>query len=295
MRSLDEARYPVVGRRQFLRGAGALGLLALVPPARLRGLLAARPAQGAAGRFLTGSELETLRALCRRLIPGPPDDPDPGAEEAGVADAIDLLLAAFSVSPPLIHAGGPFSARAGASHDDFADFVALDRYAELGWRIRIEGSLGLPKREFAGPVVGLQQTYRQGLSHLDGQARSLLGVPFASAPGLAQDLILSDPLDTDTQAFVAVAFANSLEAMYGPPEYGGNRNLSGWSYTRWPGDRQPRGYRDDEVSGAGPTAPALSLLPRLQATLLPLLGSLAASPTSRDDPWGTHPSHLGSR
>src|SRR6266513_2543169 len=115
-----------VGRRQFLQGAGALGLLAF----------------------------------------GPPDDPDPGAREAMVAEAIDLLLGAFLVKPPLIHAGGPFSDRAGAREDDFAEFVPLDRHAELGWRIRLEGSLGLPEREFAGPVVGLQQTYREGLAHL---------------------------------------------------------------------------------------------------------------------------------
>ena len=95
-----------VGRRQFLQGAGALGLLAFVPPVRLDRLMAAAPGPGAAGRFLSAPELDTLRALCRRLIPGPPDDPDPGAREAMVAEAIDLLLGAFLVKPPLIHAGG---------------------------------------------------------------------------------------------------------------------------------------------------------------------------------------------
>ena len=243
-----------VGRRQFLQGAGALGLLAFAPPARLGRLMAAAPAPGAGGRFLTAHELDTLRALCRRLIPGPPDDPDPGAGEAMVAEAIDLLLGAFTVTPPLIHAGGPFSDRAGAGEDDFAEFVPLDRHAELGWRIRLEGSLGLPEREFAGPVVGLQQTYREGLAHLDEQAGSRYGVAFADAPPQAQDALLADPQDAATQAFVPVAFGNSLEAMYGPPEYGGNRGLAGWGYTRWPGDVQPRGYRDDEVSGPDPAA-----------------------------------------
>src|SRR5437588_262477 len=164
----------LVGRRQFLQGAGALGLLAFVPPVRLGRLMAAAPGPGAAGRFLSGPELDTLRALCRRLIPGPPDDPDPGAGEAMVAEAIDLLLGAFLVTPPLIHAGGPFSDRAGAREDDFAEFVPLDHHAELGWRIRLEGSLGLPEREFAGPVVGLQQIYREGLAHLAAQAAAAL-------------------------------------------------------------------------------------------------------------------------
>ena len=100
--------------------------------------------------------METLRAVAARLIPGPPDDPDPGAREAGVAEAIDALLAAFAGGTPPIHAGGPFSIRAGGGRDDFADFVPMDALAELGWRIRIEGSRGLAEREFAGPVVGLE-------------------------------------------------------------------------------------------------------------------------------------------
>ena len=213
------------------------------------------PAPRSPGHFLTTHELDTLRIVCRCLIPGPPDDPDPGADQAGVAEAIDLLLAAFSQYPPRIHAGGPFSARAGAKQDDFAEFVPLDPHAELGWRIRIEGSLGLPEREFAGPVVGLQQIYRRGLAHLDRQSESLFGAFFAILPGPVQDTLLADPYDADTQAFVAVAFANALEAMYGAPEYGGNRGLVGWHYTRWPGDDQPRGYRRNEVMEKDPARP----------------------------------------
>src|SRR5437016_9082881 len=226
------------GRRSFLRAAGALGLLALVPPRRLQALVVSAPGLAESGRFLDAHELDTLRAVTARFIPGPPDDPDPGALEAGVAEAIDLLLGAFTLDPPLIHAGGPFSDRAGATHDDFADFVPLDAHAELGWRIRLEGSRGMPEREFAGPVRGLQQVYREGLAHLDARA----GGAFAALPGPAQDLILSDQSDDQVQELVGAALSNTLEAMYGPPEYGGNQGLVGWSYTNWEGDRQPRGF-----------------------------------------------------
>src|SRR5213593_1056853 len=160
-----------LGRRAFLKAAGALGLLALVPARRLQALVVSAPGPGQAGRFLTAHELDTLRAVTARFVPGPPDDPDPGALEAGVAEAIDLYLAAFTFDPPLIHAGGPFSDRAGASHDDFADFVPLDAHAELGWRIRLEGSRGRADLEFAGPVRGLQDVYRDGLAHLDERAQ----------------------------------------------------------------------------------------------------------------------------
>src|SRR5690242_5835187 len=81
-----------ITRRAFVRAAGAIGLLGLAPPARVRALLEAAPAAGGRGRFLTATELELLSALCDRLVPGPPEDPTPGAVEAGVAQAIDLLL-----------------------------------------------------------------------------------------------------------------------------------------------------------------------------------------------------------
>ncbi len=267
-----------LGRRAFLKAAGALGLLALVPARRLQALVASVPGPGQAGRFLTAHELDTLRAVTARFVPGPPDDPDPGALEAGVAEAIDLLLAAFTLDPPLIHAGGPFSDRAGATHDDFADFVPLDAHAALGWRIRLEGSQGLPEREFAGPVTGLQEIYRSGLAHLDERSQQAFGVDFKDAPGPAQDLLLSDQTDGDLQTFVGAALANTLEAMYGPPEYGGNRSLVGWGYTRWPGDLQPRGSTDAEVSQPGPDTGSITgaMLDDLQRFLPGLTGQRAS-------------------
>ena len=235
---------PGLTRRSFVAAGGAFGLLALAPARVVRELLAETRAATGDGRFLNAHEMATLRALCGRLIPGPPDDPDPGAREAGVPEAIDLLLGAFMLDPPIIHAGGPFSNRAGSKRDGFAHFVRLDAHAELGWRIRIEGTLGKPEREFAGPVTGLQQIYRAGLKHLDDKA----GGDFASLPGPAQDALLMDQTDSDLQDFIGVAFEHSIEFMYGPPEYGGNKGLAGWLYTNWPGDRQPRGYTAEQVS-----------------------------------------------
>ncbi len=272
-------------RRSFVAGAGAIGLLALAPPARVEALLEATAgaAPGRPGRFLTGAELETLRALVDRLVPGPPEDPTPGAREAGVAEAIDLLLGAFRVSPPLIHAGGPFSGRAGGGRDEFADFVALDRQAELGWRIRLEGSRGMREREFAGPVKGLQQVYREGLARLDERARARYGVSFAQATPADRDALLDDESDSELQAFVAAALANTFEAMYGPPEYGGNRDLLGWSSNGWAGDRQPAGFSRRQVS-----KPDRGTLPAAQAAAARAAGplpGLSGRPAARDAPW----------
>jgi hypothetical protein len=269
-----------LSRRSFLRAGGALGLLALLPPARVDAFLAAPPKAGQRGHFLNAHELDTLRAVVARLVPGPPEDPDPGALEAGAAEAIDLLLGAFTVDPPMIHAGGPYSGRHGG-RDDFAHFVTLDRHAELGWRIRLEGSLGRKEREFAGPVRGLQQIYREGLAHLDERAP---GTGFAALPGPAQDLILSDQSDSAVQELVGAAFSNTLEAMYGPPEYGGNKGLAGWKYTAWDGDRQPAGFTHAEVSGPS-TAPAPKMGAAALRGLERFLPALHGAPAPHGRAW----------
>jgi hypothetical protein len=272
-------------RRAFLRGAGGMGLLAFVPLPRLQELLAAAPAAGQHGRFLTAHELDALRAVTARFLPGPPEDPDPGAVEAGAAEAIDLLLAAFTFHPPLIHAGGPFSNRNGPRHDDFADFVPLDAHAELGWRIRIEGSRGRKEREFAGPVKGLQQLCREGLAHLDVRANG----SFATLPAPLQDAILSDQTDGDVQTFVGMALALTVEAVYGPPEYGGNRNLVGWKPIHWRGDTQPLGFTNEEVGHADPARGAPLAADAAQRALERFLPAMVGAAASRDAYWTGRP------
>jgi hypothetical protein len=123
-----------------------------------------------------------------------------------------------------------------------ANFIPPDPLQELGWRIRLEGSQGRPEREFAGPVEGLQTTYRKGLASIEKRA----GRPgFVRLPSAEQDRLLrSDPVSD----FTGQVLGDTVNAMYGPPEYGGNSELVGWRATRWPGDVQPRGYSDAEVS-----------------------------------------------
>lgn len=231
-------------------------------------------------RFLTDAERATLSGLVDRLIPG---DFAPGAAEAEADAAIDAFLAAFMTDPPLIYAGGPFSDRAGAPDNDFERFIPLDAYEAQAWRTVIEGSQGLPEREFNGPVKGMQAIYREGLEHLDERATQLAtgALPagigdilagmvedtplqavldqlntlsgtetFADLPALLRDVIILDPSDATVQALVDVAFPATLDGTYGAPEYGGNRDLIGWISTDFDGDVHPRGYSDDEVVNA---------------------------------------------
>ena len=176
--------------------------------------------------FFSDEQYVVIEAACARLIPS--------SGEASVADYIDGLLGAFAVDPPRIWAGGPFSGRHGGAAD-FGAFTRLSPLDELAWRTRIEGSLGLAEREFNGPVVGLQERYRDGLA--------ALGADFAALGPEEQDERLRD-----NSAFTELLYEHACEGMYGAPEYGGNRDLVGWRSIGFAGDVQPRGYTDDEVS-----------------------------------------------
>ena len=182
--------------------------------------------------WLTDVEYRTLSAACERMIPG--GEVAPGAVVAGVPDYIDGLLGAFSFDPPRIWAGGAVSGRFGGEAG-FARFLTLGPLEELAWRIRIEGSAGLPEREFNGPVVGWQQRYRRGLG--------ALGEDFAGAGPEEQDR----RIDAD-QDFASLLYAHCCEGMYGAPEYGGNRDGVGWQAIGFAGDVQPRGWTDEEVA-----------------------------------------------
>ena len=101
--------------------------------------------------------------------------------------------------------------------------------------MRIEGSCGLPEREFNGPVIGLQQRYREDLA--------ALGADFAVLEPSEQDARLRSLGD-----FTDLLYGHVCEGMYGAPEYGGNRGLAGWTSIGFDGDVQPRGWTDAEVS-----------------------------------------------
>jgi Gluconate 2-dehydrogenase subunit 3 len=183
--------------------------------------------------WLTEPEYATLRAACAQMMPS--DQGAPGAEEVGVADYIDTFLGAFNFDPPRIWAGGPTSGRMGGDAR-FGTFHRLSRLDELAWRMRLEGSQGLPEREFNGPVVGLQERYRAGLA--------ALGSDFTEVDGDEQ----RRRLEADDE-FLTLLYGHCCEGMYGAPEYGGNRDGVGWAYLGRDGDVQPRGYSDAEVSG----------------------------------------------
>jgi hypothetical protein len=179
---------------------------------------------------LTDGEHETLAIVMDLLVPR--------SGELGGADYVDQLLGAFSFDPPRIWAGGPYSGRHGGDAG-FDRWLELGTAEELSWRTRIEGSRGIAEREFNGPVVGLQERYRDGLTSL--------GDDFADvAPDEQQRRV-----DECDAAFRDQVFEHACESIYGDPVYGGNRNGEGWASIGFAGDTQPRGWTDDEVTHGG--------------------------------------------
>ena len=119
-------------------------------------------------RFLTEHEHDVVRQLADRLLP--PHGEFPGGGAAGTADYVD----ASSVrSPPIRRRSGPVARTrvATAASAGFDEYLPLSRLEELAWRTRIEGSRGMPEREWNGPVRGWQEIYRDGIAALGDRSR----------------------------------------------------------------------------------------------------------------------------
>ncbi len=177
-----------------------------------------------------------LSAVMGTLIPGASGRA--GAVEAGAPAYLVQLLSAFESDPPRIFAGGPYSGRHGGL-DGFSRFQKLTRVEELRWRTAIEGSQGIPEREFDGPVLGLRERYEQGLHAID----ELAGGRFLELDAKERAAVLQKADD----AFVALVYEHANEGTYGDPVYGGNLDRKGWLAIDYEGDRQPRGYSAREL------------------------------------------------
>ncbi|MDD9892071.1 MAG: gluconate 2-dehydrogenase subunit 3 family protein [Gammaproteobacteria bacterium] len=270
-----------LSRRKALQAGGAAALASTIPLSGCGGsperapLL---PTSGippenptAAAKHLSEKQYDTLAALVDRLIP---EDTDPGAATARCVDHIDAFLAAFQSSPAFIYAGAPYSDRGGHPVNEFQAFIPLDKYEELAWRTVIEGSRGIPEREVNGPVAGLQQTYADGLAHLDSRAQQQGVDCFSELTPSQQDAIITDQTDGAVTGFVGTVFGETIKAMYGAPEYQGNQDLVGWGFTNYDGDVHPRGFTNDQVVNADTPGP-------FDATLPPSYHEGAANPSAQ--------------
>src|SRR5258707_5740540 len=277
-----------LSRKDFLKFM-AVGFMRVSLPALLwNDSRAASGREGSRPRFFQNpQDFETLAALVDGLIPpdtNPDGSPSPGARIAGVADYIDFLLGAFGSDLPFIFAGGPFSDRnpfdGEGQTNGMARPLVLTDNQRLAWSVRILGTAKAAERDSDqakiaiirannkiagqgdanGDLPGFQQIYTSGIA-------VLRGLEFTSVSSVQQDAILNDPQKPAALAtLVPLAYAHSVEGMYGNPEYGGNQPSNrtkpatgadgsnrpiGWQNVNFEGDRQPLGYTVfDPVAGA---------------------------------------------
>ena len=102
--------------------------------------------------------------------------------------------------------------------------------------MRIEGSQGLAEREFNGPVIGLQQRYREGLAAL-GDDYCELG-PVRAGGGA--------PVDAGLRR--RCSFTTCARGCTEPPSTEAIPTAIVWRSIGYEGDVQPRGWTDAEVS-----------------------------------------------
>jgi len=147
----------------------------------------------------------------------------------------------------------------------------------------------IPERGWAdvaagGRYVGLQEQYVTGVSDLDAAASQMFppAKDFVSLLGPQQDLLIARP--DITVGFPSLVFQHAAEGMYGAPEYGGNKNLVGWSYIKFPGDTQPRGWTAAEML-APDTSPPITAAQARRFDLATAFRRLPGDPRPAAAPW----------
>jgi hypothetical protein len=213
-----------------------------------------RKPQPATLGFFTEHQAAVVEAATARIAPGPKDDPaeagHPGAREAGVTGYIDTMLGALDDQN--IFAGGPWSNRHTSGPDLMARFTPLSPVAQIAWRKRL---------------TTWQTQYTEGISQLD----KLAGGDFTKKPPAQQDKIL---VNRSVIEFTSLLFEHTIEGLYASPEYGGNRELTGWKEIGFPGDVQPRGYSAAEVERSDGHDPVDTDNTGVVADVIKLLGAL---------------------
>jgi hypothetical protein len=205
--------------------------------------------------FFTDVERQTLAVLADYVLP--PDDV-PGGAALGAVAYIEQLLTGLETDPPRLYAGGPFSDRNPVPlldgrpsnvkpENDFSSFLPLTREQKLFWQLQLYGSDsvpgGGPNDAAFGKTVGWRDLCRQGLS----RALQLAGQPLS----LMDQDTLTEVWQKLPPDFVWFVTERVVEAAFGAPEYGGNKDLAGWKMIHFEGDTLPYGYANyDETTGA---------------------------------------------
>jgi hypothetical protein len=270
----------VITRRQLLRGAGAGALLPALPLVARR--TGAEEPTLVSPYASTEAERATLRAAANRLIPPFRNDRVTfrGAGDEGAVEYVEQLLSAFDFDPPRIYASiGTGQHLPGSPERTDPGFTECD-----GGHLAVpDGWLPLPADKDAGwraAIARFQQGYRSGLALLDEDSRAFFTMAFVDLPAVLQTVLLEryDGLNAalriggvytagggeaalsptfapapDPRAyFFNLLVTHVMEAIYGDPIYGGNKNRIGWKLVTFGGPHHPEGYLPQELEAVAP-------------------------------------------
>lgn len=249
----------LVTRRQVLRWGLVGGAAIVLPGSGLLGCSESEeffgtPTPTPPASFLTAEEQRVVTAVTARIIP---TDDLPGAVEAGAATYINRLLSIVpDDSSPAgnVYGGGPFSGRnpfpdpktgmpsTTFPRDNFTQFIPLTRLQLMSWRVQLLGSAAVQGAGFndavLGPVIGIRDQYRAGIAEIQAKSTLMFGTDFVTLTPSQQDAVLA-AID---KKFRDLITAHTLEGMFCAPEYGGNKDQTGWKLIKYDGDSQPLGY-----------------------------------------------------
>src|SRR5580765_2212663 len=112
---------PSLTRRELIRWIGGTAVALRLLPAC---------GDNAGDSLFSADELRMLGGFADAVIP---EDDQPGGAKLGAVAYIEGLLRALDHGVPKIYAGGPFSIRH-SKHDDFIEFIELDRVSLAAWQ-----------------------------------------------------------------------------------------------------------------------------------------------------------------
>jgi gluconate 2-dehydrogenase gamma chain len=117
------------------------------------------------------------------------------------------------------------------------------------------GAVNYIDNALAGDYAALRPLYRQGLRAINRQARAKFGKQFLALNESQQDAVLNDfesgsvdGFKPAAEFFEAVRY-HVLEGVFCEPQYGGNKNMTGWRLVDFPGQQfgYPDAYIDKRV------------------------------------------------
>jgi hypothetical protein len=231
----------------------------------IQGLLSAFP-----GGDANGDGLVSAADVTAAIAALGSDDANADVDGSGAVDSADVALTQRAIfgsvllgepaapSGVPLFGGGPFSGRnpfpdpsTGTPSSEFppnrfADPLPLPRVKRLAWTVRLLGAAAVPEVA-ANPLatsslgVDMRQRYRVGVAALNAASQAQFAADFAGLDEAQQDALL-DSFRRQQPIFYELVVHHTIEGMLCAPEYGGNRDLSGWQLTKFDGDSQPLGY-----------------------------------------------------